>query len=123
MYQFLANIVLAAHLAFIVFVLCGGLLALRWPRLAWLHLPAAVWGVLIEFMGWTCPLTPLENFFLELAGGTSYQDDFIARYLWPVLYPAGLTPMIQYILGALVILVNGIIYAVVIRRAQTAGGK
>ncbi len=123
MYQFLANIVLAAHLAFIVFVLCGGLLALRWPRLAWLHLPAAVWGVLIEFMGWTCPLTPLENFFLELAGGTSYQGDFITRYLWPVLYPAGLTPMIQYILGALVIVVNGIIYAVVIRRSQTAGEK
>lgn len=123
MYQFLANMVLVTHLAFIAFVLCGGLLALKWPRLALLHLPAAVWGALIEFMGWTCPLTPLENYFLELAGAASYRDDFISRYLLPILYPAGLTPMIQYLLGGLVIAVNCIIYAAVFRRAQRSGGK
>lgn len=123
MYQFLANMVLAAHLAFIAFVLCGGLLALRWPRFALLHLPAAVWGALIEFMGWTCPLTPLEKFFLELAGATSYQENFIARYLLPILYPADLTPMIQYILGGVVIVVNCVVYAAVFRRAQRSDGK
>ena len=88
---------LAVHLAFIAFVLCGGLLALWRPRLAWLHLPAAAWGAFIEIMGWICPLTPLENYFLKLAGGISYQDDFIARYLWPIIYPAGLFSRLAYI--------------------------
>jgi len=113
--------VLAAHLAFIVFVLGGGLLALWRPRLAWIHLPAAIWGALIEIMGWVCPLTPLENYFLEQAGEVSYQGDFIARHLWPVIYPPGLTPTIQVILGGIVILLNCIIYAVVVVRAKQRG--
>ena len=123
MYQFLADAVLAVHLAFIAFVLGGGLLALWRPRLAWLHLPAVVWGALIEFMGWTCPLTPLENYFLKLAGDISYQGDFIARYLWPIIYPAGLTPMIQNILGAIVIALNCIIYAVVVIKAKRLNSR
>lgn len=116
LYQVFADAVLVAHLAFIAFVLGGGLLALRRPRLAWLHLPAAIWGALIEFMGWTCPLTPLENHFLELAGEVSYQGDFIVRVLWPVIYPAGLTPVIQNILGGFVLVLNGVIYAAVVTR-------
>jgi Protein of Unknown function (DUF2784) len=116
--QILADAVFVAHLAFIAFVLGGGLLALRRPRFAWLHLPAAVWGALIEFMGWTCPLTPLENYFLERAGGLAYQGDFIAHYLWPIIYPADLTPMIQNILGGFVIVLNGIIYTVVVMKAK-----
>ena len=122
MYQFLADAVLALHLAFIAFVLGGGLLALWRPRLAWLHLPAAAWGALIEIMGWTCPLTPLENYFLQLAGGVSYRGDFIARYLWPVIYPAGLTPRIQIILGVFVIVLNCIIYAAVVSKAKRRKG-
>ena len=118
MYQFLADAVLAVHLAFIAFVLGGGLLALWRPRLAWLHLPAAAWGALIEFTGWTCPLTPLENYFLQLAGESSCRDDFIARHLWPVIYPAGLTPRIQIILGVFVIVLNCIIYAAVVSKAK-----
>lgn len=118
MYRVFADAVLVAHLAFIVFVLGGGLLVLRWPRLAWLHLPAAVWGALIEFAGWTCPLTPLENDFLERAGGISYRGDFIERYLWPVIYPADLTPAIQDVLGGFVIALNCIIYAVVVIGAK-----
>ena len=106
------------HLAFIAFVLGGGLLVLWRPRLAWFHLPAAAWGALIEIMGWTCPLTPLENYFLKLAGDISYQGDFIARYLWPIIYPAGLTPVIQNILGAIVIVLNCIIYTVVVIKAK-----
>ena len=123
MYQILADAVLAVHLTFIVFVLGGGLLALWRPRLAWLHLPAAIWGALIEFMGWTCPLTPLENHFLKLAGDISYQGDFIARYLWPIIYPAGLTPMIQNILGGIVIVLNCIIYAAVVIKAKRLNSR
>lgn len=118
MYRVFADAVLVAHLAFIVFVLGGGLLALRWPRLAWLHLPSAAWGALIEFSGWTCPLTPLENYFLERAGDIPYRGDFIVRYLWPVIYPADLTPAIQNVLGGFVIALNCIIYAVVVIRAK-----
>lgn len=118
MYRILADAVLVLHLAFIAFVLGGGLLSLWRPQLAWLHLPAAAWGALIEFTGWVCPLTPLENHFLELAGGNSYAGDFIARYLWPVIYPAGLTPSIQNILGVIVIVLNAIIYTAVIIKAK-----
>lgn len=118
MYQLLADAVLAVHLAFIAFVLAGGLLAFWRPRIAWLHLPAAAWGALIEIMNWTCPLTPLENYFLKLAGDSAYQGDFIARYLLPIIYPAGLTPVVQAFLGGFVIVLNGIIYTAVIIKAK-----
>lgn len=118
MYRFLADAVLAAHLVFIGFVLGGGLLALWRQRLAWIHIPAAAWGALIEITGWICPLTPLENHFLQQAGEASYQGDFIARYLMPIIYPAGLTPTIQKIFGVIVIIVNCIIYAAVVIKAR-----
>lgn len=117
-YQLLADAVLMLHLAFIVFVLGGGLLALRWPKAAWIHLPAAAWGTLIELTGWVCPLTPLENYFLELAGSASYQGDFVAHYLWSVIYPEGLTPAIQKMLGGFVVMLNGIVYTAVILRQK-----
>lgn len=115
MYQLLADIVLVAHFAFIVFVLAGGLLLLRWPRLVWLHLPAVVWVVCAELAGWVCPLTPLENYFRALGGGYVYQGDFIGRYMLPLVYPAGLTPAIQLMLAGVVMVLNLIIYAVIIR--------
>lgn len=120
MYQLLADIVLLAHLAFIVFVLGGGLLLLRWPRLVWLHLPALIWGVFVEVNGWVCPLTPLENYFRELAGGDMYRGDFIAQYLLPLIYPAGLTPAIQQMLAGVVIVINIIIYTVIVRARRRA---
>ncbi len=115
MYQLLADSVLVLHFLFIVFVLGGGLLVLRWPRLAWLHLPAVVWGVVVEMMGWVCPLTPLENQFRAMAGTNAYTGDFIQRYCLPLLYPAGLTPHIQMILAGVVLILNAVIYAVLIR--------
>lgn len=118
MYQLLADAVLAVHLAFIAFVIGGGLLAFWRPRIAWLHLPAAAWGALIEIMNWTCPLTPLENYLLKLAGDSAYHGNFIARYLLPIIYPAGLTPAIQGLLGAFVIVLNGIIYTAVVIKAR-----
>jgi Protein of Unknown function (DUF2784) len=114
-YQFLADMVLLAHLVFVVFVLLGGLLLLRWPRLIWLHIPAMMWTVFVEVTAWVCPLTPLENYFRELAGGNVYQGEFIARYLLPLFYPAGLTPAIQLLLAGVVIVFNTIIYTVMIR--------
>jgi uncharacterized membrane protein YhhN len=115
LYQLLAAAVLVLHFAFIAFVLGGGLLVLRWPRLAWLHGPAVVWGVAIEFMGWVCPLTPLENRFLTLAGDVPYSGDFIERYLLSIIYPVGLTPRAQMVLAGVVLVLNGMIYAEMMR--------
>ena len=116
MYSVFADAVLVLHLAFIVFVAFGGLLALRWPRVAWVHLPCAAWGVAIEFGGWICPLTPLENRLRILAGERAYQGDFVARYLMPVIYPDGLTREAQVALGLAVFVLNVAIYATVVRR-------
>ena len=116
MYNVLANAIVLAHLLFIAFVICGGLLVIRWPRLAVVHLPAVVWGAAVEIYGLVCPITPLENHFRMLAGDTSYSGDFIARYLLLVIYPENLTTTIQQLLGCLVIAVNVIIYIVVIRK-------
>jgi drug/metabolite transporter superfamily protein YnfA len=115
-YNVLANAIVLAHFLFIAFVICGGLLVIRWPRLAVVHLPAVVWGAAVEIYGLVCPITPLENHFRMLAGDTSYSGDFIARYLLLVIYPENLTTTIQQLLGRLVIAVNVIIYIVVIRK-------
>ena len=110
MYPFLADLVLVVHLAFVVFVLCGGLLVLRWRWITWLHLPAAVWGAVVEFTGWICPLTPLENWFRGQDGETSYSSDFMAQYLLPVLYPGNLTRGLQLLLGTGVVVLNAAVY-------------
>lgn len=121
MYQLLADIVLIVHFAFIVFVVGGGLLVLRWPRIAWLHVPAALWGALVEVMHWPCPLTPLENYLRTMAGGAAYEGDFILRYLLPVIYPDGLTATLQTMFGIVVVVVNGLIYLLVVRRRARSG--
>jgi hypothetical protein len=96
------------------FVVLGGLLALRWPRAAWVHLPAAVWGVWVEFTGRMCPLTPLEGWLRRQGGGTGYSASFVEHYVLPVLYPAALTRELQWALGGIVIAVNAAVYAVVL---------
>ena len=118
-YRVAADTVLLLHFAFILFIVAGGLLVLRWPKLMWMHLPAAGWGALIEFAGWICPLTPLEN-RLRLAGGDSgLTDGFINEYLVFLIYPVGLTRGIQMALGAAVIAVNVAIYgALLLRRSR-----
>jgi len=110
MYAFLADLVLVVHLAFVIFVLCGGLLTLKWRWIAWLHLPAALWGAIVEFTGWICPLTPLENWLRTQSVETSYRSDFIAEYLLPVLYPGDLTRGIQLLLGTVVVALNAAVY-------------
>ncbi len=106
LYQLAADLLVLLHCGFILFVIFGSALLLRWPRLVWLHLPAAAWGVLIEFSGWICPLTPWENQFRHLAGQGSYSESFIEQYLLPLIYPAELTRELQLILGGGVLLVN-----------------
>lgn len=116
LYRILADMVVGVHALFVAFVVVGGLLALRWPWVVAVHLPAAVWGALIEFQGWVCPLTPLEKSLRAAAGEAGYQGGFIEHYLLPVLYPAGLTRGVQLVLGTLVIVVNLVIYGLLLRR-------
>ena len=115
-YWLLANAVVAFHGLFIVFVVCGGFLAWRWRWVAAMHLPCALWGILIEYRGGICPLTPLENSLRARASQQGYGGGFIEHYLLPVMYPAGLTPRVQVVLGTAVLLVNLFAYAVLIRR-------
>jgi hypothetical protein len=107
-----------AHFSFVPFVLLGGLLVLRWRLLLWLYLPVALWGVFVELMGWTCPLTPLENRLRTLSGEGGYTRDFITHYLLMLLYPEGLTHGGQITLGLVVLLSNVIVYARVLRRER-----
>lgn len=117
-WRLLADAVVLFHLAFIAFALLGGLLALRWRWMPWLHLPALAWGALVEFTGWMCPLTPLENALRLAAGDAVYSGDFVGRYLLPVLYPAGLTREVQWMLGGVLLLVNAGAYLLVWRRRR-----
>ncbi len=110
-YGVLADVVLVIHLGFVLFVVAGAFLILRWPRMAWVQLPAALWGVLVEWSGWVCPLTPLENWLRTHGGAAGYAGGFVEHYLVPVLYPASLSRTIQVLLGAAVLMVNVIAYA------------
>ena len=126
-YRALADLILALHLVFVLFVVLGGLLVLKWPRIAWLHIPAAIWGVLIEFTGWICPLTPLENSLRTRGGEAGYSGGFIEHYIQPLLYPAGLTRSTQVVLGSVVLALNLTAYGIMVSRMRrqklSAGGK
>jgi hypothetical protein len=119
-YRLLADLVVLIHLAFVVFVVVGGLLALKWRWVVWLHLPAAIWGALIEFGGWICPLTPLENRLRQQGGEEGYVGGFIQHYITPVLYPDGLTREIQIVLGLAVVVLNLVVYTLIVRQARKA---
>lgn len=116
-----ADAVLLLHLGFILFVLLGGLLALRWRGAPLLHLPAAAWGVHVELSGGLCPLTPLENRLRVAAGEAGYAGGFVEHYLLPLIYPAGLTPDIQQVLAAVVIGANALAYGWVYLRRRGGG--
>jgi len=108
-----ADLLVLAHLGFILFVVLGGFLAVRWPRLMWVHLPAVCWAVLIELSGrLICPLTPLELALRRAAGVAGYEGGFVEHYILPLVYPPGLTRGIQILLGVLVLAINAIAYAI-----------
>ena len=115
-----ADIVVAVHAAFVAFVVLGGLLVVRWRRLAWVHLPAAIWGAIIELAGWICPLTPLENHLRQRGGSSAYQGEFIEHYVLPLLYPAQLTRHRQIWLGGFAIIINVLLYWHVVRMGSRA---
>lgn len=119
LYRLLADAVVLLHLGFVGFVVLGGVLALRWPRLVWVHLPAAAWGAWVEFTGRICPLTPLENWLRREGGGEGYSAAFVEHYLIPILYPAALTRELQWTLGGIVIVVNAAVYGVVMFRRRS----
>ena len=118
-----ADLVVVIHFSFVLFVILGGLLVLRWPRLAYVHLPAAAWGVLIELTGWVCPLTPLEQSLRLKAGEQGYSGSFIEHYVLPLLYPSALTRAIQVGIAAIVIAVNLYIYGYLLRTRKSESTK
>lgn len=111
-----ADLVLVVHLCFVLFVVLGGLLALHWPRVAWAHVPVALYGAAIEFVGFTCPLTPLEVWLRRRGGESGYEGGFIEHYVTAALYPSGLTREIQIVLGVAVLALNAVVYAAWWRR-------
>lgn len=121
LYRYLADTVALAHLSFVLFVVLGGLLALRWRRAAWVHLPAAVWGAVVEIAGWICPLTPLENWLRHRAGEQGLSGGFVEHYVVTLLYPPGLTRAMQLGLGLFVLGINGLIYWRVFARRRRRG--
>jgi Protein of Unknown function (DUF2784) len=114
-YHAAATALALLHFAFILFVLFGGFLVLKWPRVMWVHIPAAIWGALIEFAGWWCPLTKWENVLLREAGRAGYSGGFVAHYIMPVIYPPGLTRGMEIAIGVTVLVVNIAIYVRVFR--------
>ena len=118
LFRIAADFVAVAHFLFVLFVVFGGILVLRNPRLAFFHLPVAAWGALIEFAGWVCPLTPLENWLRRRGGEAGYPGGFVDHYILPLLYPGELTRGIQIILGIFVLAINGFIYWKVAQRLR-----
>jgi hypothetical protein len=112
----MSSLLVAIHFLFVLFVVLGGLLVLRWPRLAYLHIPAALWGIWIEFSGRICPLTPLEQKLRAAAGHEAYSGGFIEHYLLQALYPSGLSRNLQFALGAMVLVLNLSVYIFLLRR-------
>src|SRR5262245_4632210 len=109
-YRWLADGVVLLHALFVVFVVVGGFLTIRWPRIAWVHLPAAAWGAMIEFGGWVCPLTPLENSLRERAGDAGYSGGFVEHYVLRALYPGDIPVELGWMLGSAVVLINVVAY-------------
>ena len=122
-YRVLAEATVALHFLFIAFVVTGGFLAMRNLRWAWLHLPAVAWVAWLEFTSAICPLTPIENVLRARAGDEGYAGGFIEHYLLPVIYPAGLTPDVQTVLGFAVVALNAVLYWRIWRRRQQSRAK
>lgn len=118
LYRALADLVLLLHLGFVLFVMLGAVLAIRWPKILYVHLPATAWGAYVEFAGRVCPLTPLEVWLRQRGGEAGYAGGFVEHYLVPLLYPANLTTGLQLALGSLVVVVNAGLYGWLWRRSR-----
>jgi hypothetical protein len=117
-----ADLVVLVHAAFVVFVVCGGLLGLRWPKALWVHAPAAAWGVIVEYAGFICPLTPLEISLRQRSGEAGYHGGFVEHYVESLLYPASLTREWQIVFGTVALVVNvGVYWRVLAFRKRGKG--
>ena len=123
LYRSLADLTLVVHLCFLLFVVLGGFLALRWPRIAWVHIPVALYGATIEFIGFICPLTPLEIWLRRRGGEGGYEGGFIEHYITAAIYPTGLTREIQLVLGVAVLAINVIVYSIWMRRRSASASR
>lgn len=123
MYLLLADLIVVLHLLFVVYAVLGGLLLFKWPRLIWLHIPVVLWGALTEFLGWICPLTPLEIWLRQQAGADPYQGGFVSQYLVPLIYPPGLTSGMQWLLGSGLVIINVLIYGGLFMRKRQSRHK
>ncbi len=117
-YGLMADLVTLLHLGFILFVLFGGGMVLVWRRLVWVHVPTVIWGSLVELAGWYCPLTPLEQALRQAAGESGYRGGFVEHYIVTLIYPSGLTQEIQILFGAIVLIVNLVVYGIVYRHRK-----
>ena len=106
LYNFLADLIVVLHSLFVLFVMLGGFLVLWKSSVAWYHIPAVFWAASIEFFGWICPLTPLENMLREKGGAAGYDTGFVEHYIVPILYPASLTRQVQINFGIIVLSIN-----------------
>ncbi len=122
-YKFLSDLVILLHFGFIVFAVLGALLVMRWPRLVWLHLPAALWAMAIEFYDGICPLTPLENWLRIMAGEGGYSGGFVTHYIVAVIYPDELTTGIRMMLGIGVLIINLALYGWIIKQRRYGRSK
>ena len=119
----LADGVVLVHLAFVIFVVAGGFVVLRWKRVAWVHAPVALWGAGISLGRWICPLTPLENWLRARSGGAPYAGGFIDHYVMPVLYPVALTRELQIAAGVFVLALNALLYWRVFGATRSSGRR
>ena len=119
--SFFADVIVLLHFIFVIFALAGGVLLIWWRKIIWLHLPAALWAALISFAGWICPLTYLENWFRHQGGKPGYSAGFIANYIYPLLYPVGLTHNQQIFSGIVVVVLNLAIYGYVFKSVKKSG--
>lgn len=117
-YALLADIVVGVHFGFVAVAAAGGFLVLRRPPLAWVHLPVLAWAAGVELFGWPCPLTPLEQALRRAAGEAGYAGGFLSHYLWPLLYPPGLTRTHQMLVAAGLLALNGAVYGALWRRRR-----
>jgi uncharacterized membrane protein YhhN len=115
-YRLAADFVVVLHLAFILFVVGGGFLALKWRAIAWIHVPVVVYGAVLEFFSWVCILTPLENWLRVRGGSQGYETSFTEHYILPLIYPSELTYRLQVILGIFVLTINLIAYGLFVMR-------
>lgn len=119
-YRIAADLVLLTHFAFIILVVAGALAVFRYPWFAWIHVPVASWGAFVEVTGRICPLTTLENLLRIQAGQEGYANSFVEQYIFPMIYPAGLTRQVQLMLAVVVVALNAIIYATILLRKRKA---